>query len=209
MSSITLFHGPRGRDQAVQQASLIGVLVGEPIGDKGLKVDDSRKIVLMSQQGSVGDKPPVVIVGPLDKATPEASDALLKTLEDLAEGQLRILLWADHLTGVVGTIRSRVLLEWCPPTSPSGYSNLHSHLKTSAQKLCRAALTQNLFAVLTILDENSEDYEALLDAVADSLSEMESSPDTYWLWENVRRALGARWLGSKTSVACIFMKDSV
>ena len=92
-----LFHGPLGRDEAVSKASKVGRRVSNPVGDKGLKVADSRKIVEISGSSGVGDKPPSVVVGPLDKATPEASDALLKTLEDLGSGPLRIILWANHL----------------------------------------------------------------------------------------------------------------
>lgn len=207
MSSVVLYHGPTARDRAVVQAESVGRLVSEPIGDKGLKVDDSREIVRLSQLSGVGDKPPVVLIGPLDKATPEASDALLKTLEDLAEGPLRILLWADNLHGVVGTIRSRSLLEWCPPSNPNGYMTLYAHLKPSAQKMCDHALNKNLPGALSVLDENAKEAEALLDAVVHCLSERAGEKQIQWLWENLRPAIGSRWLGSKTSVACIFMGD--
>ncbi len=190
----------------MSQADLIGRLISEPIGDRGLKVDDSREIVRMAQQGSVGDKPPVVIVGPLDRATPEAADALLKTLEDLAEGQLRIILWADYLIGVSGTLRSRALLEWCPPKSASGWSSLYAHLNGAAHKLCEAALHHNIPGVLSILEENADQTEALLDALSYNLAERACLEDVGWLWVGLREALGAKWLGSRTAVAGIFLE---
>jgi hypothetical protein len=56
-----------------------------------------------------------MVIGPVDGATPEASDALLKTLEDLVEGSVLICLWADCIGGVAPTIRSRTAHVWCPP----------------------------------------------------------------------------------------------
>jgi hypothetical protein len=121
------------------------------LGDLGLKVDDSRKVVLLSHNSGVGDKPPSIVLGPLDRATPEASDALLKTLEDLQEAPLRICLWADHLVGVSPTIRSRTNQKWCPPTSR--YIDPLSHLEEDAAQLSAAVEGGDLCTIIRIVRE--------------------------------------------------------
>lgn len=165
-----LFYGPMARDEAIKRASEIGRPVSDPVGDKGLKVDDSRQIVLLSQSSGVGDKPPSIVVGPLDAATPEAADALLKTLEDLAEGPLRIVLWADYLKGVIGTIRSRTLTKWCPPSRT--YLDPLDWIQPSADDLCKAVIVGDEVKVLEILSEpdNKKYFAELLEAFSRSLS---------------------------------------
>jgi DNA polymerase III delta prime subunit len=165
-----LFYGPMARDEAIKRASKIGRPISEPFGDKGLKVDDSRKIVLLAGSSGVGDLPPSIVVGPLDNATPEAADALLKTLEDLAEGPLRIVLWADYLKGVIGTIRSRTLSKWCPPSKT--YLDPLDWIQPAANDLCKAVVVGDEIKVLEILSEkeNKKYFSELLEAFSKALS---------------------------------------
>ena len=134
-----LFHGPSARDKAVSLSLEIGRPVGDPVGDKGLKVDDSREIVELASHSGIGDKAPTIVVGPIDQASPEASDALLKTLEELwidplsqyseqanklfeallKKDQSRVLdlvggardNWADLLQALCGSLAQHVLSE--------------------------------------------------------------------------------------------------
>jgi len=186
-----LFHGPEGRTRAVQWSFDTGRPASDPVGDEGLKVDDSRLIVHLANQGGVGDKPPTLVIGPLDRATVEASDALLKTLEDLAGGPLRIALWADYLVGVPLTIRSRTRAIWCP-----GVVRLPKALKQTAEGLVSAVRHGQPVAskISTALEEC--DPEALLDAMVQVLDPCQDQE----LWNRLRLALGSKWVSSKTAM---------
>ena len=193
-----LFHGPKARDQAVKISEEIGRPISDPIGDQGLKVDDSRLIVNRALVGGsgVGDRPPTVVLGPLDKATPEAADALLKTLEDLADAPLRIFLWADFLSDVSPTIRSRTLHQWSP-----GAYRISKSLKESCEAVINYARSEELDGRLieSLLDSLEKyDAEVFLDALVFCMAQEEQYP--LRLWERVRPILGARWLSSKTTL---------
>ena len=127
----------------------VGRPLSDPLGDQGLKVDDSRRVVTLSHNSGVGDKPPSIVIGPLDRATPEASDALLKTLEDLQEAPIRICLWANDLAGVAPTIRSRTFARWCPPTQ--SYADPLSYLEEDAASLAKAIEDNNYAAIISIV----------------------------------------------------------
>ena len=189
MGSPILFHGPLARAEALDHATAAGRLISDPIGDGGLKVADSRRIVNLAGNAGVGDRNPVVIVGPLDRATPEAGDALLKTLEDLAEGPLVILLWADYLGGVIGTIRSRTLARWCPPDERwvSPFKDEH------AKALWDAWSKQDPAACLGVIYDRKKDWQALLQGFCEYMAEnAPTEPETARVWPLVRPLLDGR-----------------
>ena len=173
----TLFHGPGARDHAVRASVAPGFRpVSEPMGDGGLKVDDSRLLVEIASVAPVGDKKGTLVLGPLDRATPEAADALLKTLEDLAEGPVRLVPWAWDLAGVLPTIRSRTLHQWCPGPDPLSY------LKGAAEGLIKAVSEKRLPAVVEALSEiNDGEREDLLVAVQGPLLAMGSEGIDVWV----------------------------
>jgi len=188
-----LFHGPEARGRAVSHANDAGRVLSEPIGDKGLKVDDARCIVELASRSGVGDRSPTLVVGPLDRATPEAADALLKTLEDLAEAPLKLVLWADHLGEVVSTIRSRTQEIWCPP-GPNYLDPLHVH-EDQAQSLCEAVLAEDPVKILGILEEVDQDWPYLLRALCIPLSReiLGENPEVALrVWLRLRPALDGR-----------------
>ena len=189
-----LFYGPMARDKAIRRASEIGRPVSEPVGDKGLKVDDARKIVALSNSSGVGDKPPSLVVGPLDLATPEASDALLKTLEDLAEGPLRLVLWSDYLKGVIGTIRSRTLPKWCPPNKT--WIDPLSWIEPSAKELCKAIVEKDEVKILEVLSEkdNKKYAPELLQCLSNFLAkEIEKGNyEVLKIWNDLRGSLDGK-----------------
>jgi hypothetical protein len=185
-----LFHGPEARDRAVARGLELGRPISEPIGDAGLKVDDSRKIIALTAHGGIGDRPPSLVIGPLDQATPEASDALLKTLEDLAEGPVRLVLWADYLHEVIPTIRSRTLAEWCP--AGQHYLSPLAYMDDNAKSLCEAVLEQDQVRILGVLTEVGKDWPDLLRAVCAEFTEhVEGEHHLLILstWERIREAL--------------------
>ena len=116
MSSDTpfLFYGPSAFDSAVVLAASQGDPL-EPVGREGLRVQDSRDLVQIALEGVIGDRPPSVVVGPMDEASPAAADALLKTLEEVSGVKsLCIVLWCRGLHPVIPTIISRCNTVWSP-----------------------------------------------------------------------------------------------
>ena len=192
-----LYHGPLARDRAVERAAEIGRPISEPLGDSGLKVDDSRLIVLKANQSGVGDKAPSLVVGPLDRATPEAADALLKTLEDMAQGPLRLVLWADYLGGVRPTIRSRTRAVWCPVTSEdTHYIDPLYYLEADAKKLLGYLLKGDHGRVLGMVLKADKGWPELLNAVVQQLPDLElegeDAQTVMALWPRIRIALDGR-----------------
>jgi hypothetical protein len=186
----SLFHGPEARGRAVLFSEEVGRPLREPLGDKGLKVADSREVVDLATLSGVGDKPPSLVLGPLDAATPEAADALLKTLEDLTEAPLRIVLWADHLSGVIPTIRSRTRAIWCPE-GPTYLSPL-AYLREDAEGLCEAILASDSVKILGILEGIGKDWPELLQALCLPLAEHLENPIAIETWLSIRRVLDGR-----------------
>lgn len=209
----TLFHGPSARDRAVALSLTLGRPVSDPLGDSGLKVDDSRALVELASSSGIGDRPPSVVVGPLDAATPEASDALLKTLEDLCEGPLSIVLWADHLRGVSGTIQSRTFAVWCPegPTTPDPLA----YLKEPAQNLAKALMENDPVKILGVLEDLTEkkdgakDWPDLLLAtcqfLAPGLQDEVLRPRVIEVWDRIRTVLDGK--GSILTAANALLPD--
>ena len=193
----TLFHGPGARDQAVRASVAPGFRpVSEPMGDGGLKVDDSRTLVEVASVAPVGDKKGTLVLGPLDRATPEAADALLKTLEDLAEGPVRLIPWAWDLAGVLPTIRSRTLHQWCPGPDPLLY------LKGAAEGLIKAVTEKRLPAVVEALSEiNDGEREDLLVAVQGPLLAMGS--DGLDVWVRLRPLISGRGVARLPAVVAL------
>lgn len=189
MGSPVLFHGPVSRQAAVEHARSVGRLLRDPIGDEGLKVADSREIVALADSSGVGDRAPAVVIGPLDRATPSASDALLKTLEDLSTAPLQIVLWADFLGGVVSTVRSRSLLKWCPP--PATWSS--PYMDEDSSDLWAAYQKKDLSGCLEILRSRQKDWSDLLQGVCETAAHRNpTDPDASRLWEKVRPLLDGK-----------------
>jgi hypothetical protein len=192
MRTPPLFHGPEARDRAVNRATQQGRLISEPVGDKGLKVEDSRRVVEISLNPGVGDKPPYVVIGPLDAATPEASDALLKTLEEVQNTPLRIVLWADYLGEVIPTIRSRTHAVWCPPGRT--WLDPLSWKEDAAKDLLKAWLAKDWPRVMGILQENSKDWQDLIRALCNLLPNyIQGEEDKIiLLWGSLRETLDGK-----------------
>lgn len=187
MPTPLLYHGPQARNLAVQSSLNTHRPVEDPLGDAGLKVGDSRHLVSLAQNPGVGDKPPSIVVGPLDKATPEAADALLKTLEDLQDTPLKICLWAESLNGVRPTIRSRTFMKWCPGNEAPHYLN------EAANQVVDAMGKGDIASLIRIFKETQEASElakALCQPLAESMSK---NPNMYLqVWANLRPLLGTK-----------------
>tara|TARA_Y100000310_G_scaffold304676_1_gene344052 strand:- start:2500 stop:3129 length:630 start_codon:yes stop_codon:yes gene_type:complete len=182
-----LFHGPGAREAALSAAHLAGRLVSDPVGDEGLKVDEARQIVALANSSGIGDRPPCLVIGPLDSASPEASDALLKTLEDLSDAPMRLFLWASYMGEVTPTIRSRTHHEWCP--FREGVDPL-LHLEDDARALSQAALDRDRGRILSLLRSQGTDtdWALLTQAIMNVLAEASLSEGVgvSVLWESLR-----------------------
>ena len=196
MNSCLLVHGPGARQHALDEAGRIGLLLHEPFGDTGLKVDEAREFVSLLQAPPLGNDIGVVIAGPMDNTKGlKSADALLKSIEQPNE-YVRPLLWADDLGGVKGTIRSRCLPVWCPPT---GFEPVDEEVEEVARELLHASLNGNGAVISTLVGKMKADAKKkqpgreveLLAEVAEAMTAMLDNPKVLPLWERVRAV--ARW----------------
>ena len=186
MDSCLIFHGPGARQRAVDEAGRLGVLLHDPFGDDGLKVDDAREFVSLLQTAPLGDELGVVIAGPMDLAAPKSADVLLKCIEQFNR-YVRPILWATDLGGVQATILSRCLSVWSPAT---GFEPVDEDLERVARELLNATLDGQVYEIPRLVSQ-IKDRIALLGEVADAMAAQASTPKVLSLWERVREV--ARW----------------
>jgi hypothetical protein len=183
----------------------MGRLLAEPFGADGLKVAEAREIVSLMSAPPVGSGVGVLVAGPMDLATTEAQDALLKHIEEFDHRVFQPILWARDAGGVLPTIRSRCFLEWCPHGVAADLE-----FEQEAQGLVRAALERDRATTVGTLKEFAADhkkedpstraaaYRNLLASVAmviaDRLkgTEGKDAEELLALWESVRPALCSR-----------------
>jgi len=186
--SCPLFHGPGARQCALDEAGRIGGLLHEPFGDNGLKVDEAREFVALMQVAPLGCDVGVVMAGPMDDTRGlKSADALLKSIEQPNQ-YVRPVLWAADLGGVKGTIRSRCLPVWCPPT---GFEPADEELEEAARELLTAALAGQVFAVPALVASMKGKERELLGEVADAMTVLLDDPKVLSLWGRVRAV--AQW----------------
>jgi hypothetical protein len=195
----SLYYGPEGRGAACTSANEIGRLLCPPIGDGGLKTEDARMAVELVTEGTIGDATPTLVIGPLDSATPEAADALLKTLEDLS-GYVSLCLWAECLEGVIPTIRSRTRAIWCPATATT--IDPVDSFATQGAEVVAAVLKGDVGTAIRIMGEHGKAGKLpsreslLLRAMSRALvSEVSEGSDAkqvqkaITLWRSIRRVM--------------------
>ena len=195
-SSAVLFHGPSALDRATEFADELGRLLQEPFGAEGLKIEESREIIALMNNTPLGDKPGVLIIGPMDHAWPSATDVLLKTLEEFDPAVLRPVLWAHDEGGVRGTIRSRCLRQWCPGPEVTDES-----LMDQAKALVDASLDGNQALVLETLRDMEGD---VLLAATQILRHRPMGIREVLLWDRVREVLRF-YNPTKTEIKAVFV----
>lgn len=184
--SCVLFHGPGAYQAALDRAARMGRLVAPPYGQDGLKTDTAREIVTSLLSSPVGQETGVVIVGPMDQAQPRASDVLLKCIEDLSDGVVRPVLWADDLGDVSPTIRSRCLTQW----SPGIDEQQDDAIIGLAWKLVDASVSGEWEHLPAIYQAQGKERE-LVAAIAGALSTDIQDTRKQQLWARLRQV--ARW----------------
>lgn len=178
-----LFHGPEARNAALDRAGE-GRPISDPIGDAGLKVEEARQIVEIAGGGTIGDAEPTLVVGPIDAATVNAADALLKTLEDL-RGRVTLVLWARDDRDVIPTIRSRTRSVWCPATERT-LDPVRPYV-SDASDLVSHALSGDANGVLAIVQKHDRNLEMLLFALDRALVGVVDNVRAIQMWVGLRR----------------------
>ncbi len=118
-----LFLGPTAREAATARARELlqaspeahvdcRELLAE--GEAQIGIDEVRQALLWSRYGPVQGSWKVILVGPAERLSREATSALLKSLEE-APPYLAFLLHAGGPEHLPDTIRSRCVARWTPP----------------------------------------------------------------------------------------------
>ena len=185
--SCKLFHGPGAFEDAIQEASRVGVQVVPPIGEGGLRVDAAREAVHILSRPAAGDQQGVLIIGPMDEANQKSCDALLKIIEDHRAGDVIPILWANDLAEVSSTIRSRCHAEW----SLGNGRAVTQEVYDLSWYLCDSALDGEVSQVLLYLKEGREDLQSLGRGVAQCIAEnaRDGNEDFLLIWDALREEL--------------------
>lgn len=153
--TVHLFHGPGAKEQASNLAPKCGriLYIQE---DAKLNVQSARDVVDLLSSPPLGNQKGVVVLGPVDKSNPKALDVLLKTLEELDSSLFEVFMWADELSAVRPTIRSRSTPVYVPglqsPTLESFSGFFDKHIADQLQ-----VLTEHKSAPLDILQALAKD----------------------------------------------------
>lgn len=191
-----LYYGPGAFEAASNMAASIGDPL-PPVGGGGLKVKDSRDLVEVAMEGIIGERLPSVVVGPMNASTPEAADALLKTLEETDGTQLlRFVLWSENLHGVIPTIQSRCNCVWSPSTG----SESELAVESSAEEFLDFFMEDKNAQAIGVL-VNHDNWGDLLSSVSDLIairlhgSEEEPTDKMQNLWRKIRPLMDTKYAG--------------
>ena len=188
----------QARQERGRQFPQIGRCVGGPFGEEGLKIDDARSIIALMKSAAVGDEPGAFVVGPLDLAQQNATDVLLKVIEEFDPEVVRPVLWARDLGAVSATIRSRCVHRWCP-----GAEEHDDEMMTFALDLVKAAVDQDRARAIELLRDSKAKPGDIIDVCVRALS---FDPDQmtgkrYEFWKRLRRLAGYRYVGKNELLA--------
>ncbi|HEU67970.1 MAG TPA: hypothetical protein ENN53_01925 [Candidatus Acetothermia bacterium] len=129
-----------------------------------LGIDLVRDAILWARYGPVRAPHKVAVIGPAERLTREAANALLKLLEEMPP-HLKAVLFAEALDRVLPTVRSRCALVWC--------SGPLAQIKAA---LDGAGYTDDEIAfIATLLDDRVEEAAAFLAGRRDPLREWEEA----------------------------------
>jgi hypothetical protein len=200
MSSI-LFHGPDAY-QAAMTHSQSGVLMADPFGLDGLKVDDAREAVSTLLSIPIGNRKGFVIIGPMDMSNPKASDVLLKTLEEHSFDYVQPILWADDISNVALTIRSRCVAKFCPQVTDVTYEE---DLVGKSWELIFAIKAKEYYKVPLVISQIKKDIQEFLPVFLSGF-QMNLADDTFReIWMNLRMVLSYKNV-TQTELVSVLLK---
>lgn len=184
--SCLLFYGP-GAYLAAQNAALNhGPYAGGPFGEGGLKIDEAREIALLAIRPAVGDLGrQSMVVGPMDAVREGSADALLKSIEEIPEYNVRPFLWAEDIGEVRPTIVSRCIPIWCHA------DEVESEFSELGGRAFSAYQSGNLPVIIECVEEAKGNERAFLLEVVRRVSPWVSTqPKTALeLWGRIRQTL--------------------
>jgi hypothetical protein len=203
--SALLFHGPGAAQAAADFLPSVGRPVAAPFGECGLKIDEARSVINLMRNAPIGDVPGSVLIGPLDIAAQNATDVLLKCIEEFDPEIVRPVLWAKDLGAVSSTIKSRCLHRWCPDV-PADEDR--ESLIRIAFDLVDASTAGDLAKVIEVLKEGTKDMAAQ-DIIEASAQALATDPKAlvgahHALWERLR-ALSLYRNVSRTELMAAFV----
>ncbi|MBC7170418.1 hypothetical protein H5T54_05780 [Candidatus Bipolaricaulota bacterium] len=135
------------------------------IPDRGeLGIDLVRDVILWARYGPVRAPHKVAVIGPAERLTREAANALLKLLEEMPP-HLRAVLFAEALDRVLPTVRSRCALVWCS----GALAQLQAALRGAGYSDDESAF------IAALLDDRVEEAAAFLAERRDPLREWEQA----------------------------------
>lgn len=180
MSSSVLFYGPGARAAALKEAALVGTLLEDPIGDAGLKVAEARDLSFKLLGSPTCEGLGVFVIGPMDRATERAANALLKNIEEPSPFIVPIL-WTEDLAFVKDTVRSRCVERW----AGQGPEELDEELETRGREIVESALASRYWQVALLVPSFSGNEEALIRVLVEGLLES-NNLKALKLWERLR-----------------------
>lgn len=190
-SSSLLFHGPQAELQAKDTAALYGRVLLDSSSAKGLRKADSQSAIAIHLNPPASDRMGSIVLGPMDLATKEASDSLLKMVEE-PNKRARPFLWAFDVGSVSPTIRSRCLRVWSPDPNTDEKGQVPGVLKD--------AVRGNPVAVFQLLAEG--DAPGLATRIVNYLAYGPSTEVEMALYERLRPTLGKE---TKTTLAAALL----
>jgi len=173
-----LFYGPGARKKALSREKE-GRRIGGPFGEEGLKIEEARTIIRLLDNLPPGRKKCTFVIGPMNRATPAASDVLLKSLEE-PPGKVEMVLWAEDLSSVLPTITSRCWAQWC-------YGEEVCEMEEEARLLILYLGEGKIAEASKLLEENKKSLEEFLRSVPWVLSE--DQVEDSLVWSGVRENL--------------------
>ena len=158
-----------------------------PIGDGGLKVDEARNAVsllLTSPFSGIG----CLVIGPMNRASNQSSDALLKIIEEFDGEYVQPILWAEDLEDVTKTIRSRCIARWVwADPEDMDLDEEDDDLDSASRELVRAALAKEYWLIPDLVTRQSKakNLPELLDTISRVIS-VNLDEKHLRLWESIR-----------------------
>ena len=184
--TVRLFHGPGAFPEAMK-ATADGQLLCPPMGQEGIRVDDSRAVVQMMYSPRMGEVSGYLVLGPLDEAQSRAMDTLLKTVEEPPSPYNILILWANDIGNVPRTIRSRCLDIWCPLVQKVGDDTENEAAMLAAIRILEALKTRDLLVAVDTLKAWDKKETTILSSLSSALaSEIGTDPWASEMWNRLR-----------------------
>lgn len=189
-STVCLYYGDSAEDAALDAAERHGKILMVLGSEKGVRKDDAREMLALHNTPPVSDALGSVVIGPMDLATVDASDALLKIVEEPST-LTQPFLWAHDLGQVSKTIRSRCHTVWAN-------QSVEDYQYTYSTDLLDKAIAGDGIAIAELLMENPA--KGALSDIIHRMSQTKVSPEKWRLYKSV---LGKETTASVASVLAV------